>query len=544
MSARRRARPVEDGRDEAGPLLVGEVPPVAEVPRDQRRRPAATGCCISTSWLNSTPSRSTLGQGVGHRVGPAPGVGQVAERHRATAAPGLRLDPEPERRPPSCRSSTGSTRRPVGVRNGPIVVVPDQPRQLEHLEARQLRQVGAMPLVAVQRDPLPGHVDAGSRRRRGRRACGSGGPRPTCSQPDADALQPRAPARAGRAPGRARVPAPPAWTRVALPCDPLASTANWTGIAAGMTSRMRDRGPNRPSRPPSVYGSVECLGQGERRRWARSPRNRQGNPSRRPVACVYRVPFRGPLRRGAARRTNRGRSRRVHPTRGMVEEAPCRWSSRRRTRSFRQARGSCGRRGRARPSSGGWSACLAALLAQEATADLPTRPVEVAHAARDRRGPGPGRHHRHRPDPPRRAGHGRRGPRPDPRGRGLAHRPLPRRADPAADRVLQQAPRPAPGHARPWWSTRCWRPAARPSAPARSSRPAGVPRLKFLALIAAPEGIARMTEAMPDVPIHVGAIDEPSQRGRLHLSRPGRRRRPAVRHRVLPVEPPEFGPTS
>jgi uracil phosphoribosyltransferase len=36
---------------------------------------------------------------------------------------------------------------------------------------------------------------------------------------------------------------------------------------------------------------------------------------------------------------------------------------------------------------------------------------------------------------------------------------------------------------------------------------AGVHRLKFLALIAAPEGIARMAEAMPDVPIHVGAID-------------------------------------
>jgi uracil phosphoribosyltransferase len=36
---------------------------------------------------------------------------------------------------------------------------------------------------------------------------------------------------------------------------------------------------------------------------------------------------------------------------------------------------------------------------------------------------------------------------------------------------------------------------------------AGVPRIKFLALIAAPEGIARLSEAMPDVPIHVAAID-------------------------------------
>jgi uracil phosphoribosyltransferase len=37
---------------------------------------------------------------------------------------------------------------------------------------------------------------------------------------------------------------------------------------------------------------------------------------------------------------------------------------------------------------------------------------------------------------------------------------------------------------------------------------AGVARVKMLALIAAPEGIARLSQAMPDVPIHVGVIDE------------------------------------
>lgn len=36
----------------------------------------------------------------------------------------------------------------------------------------------------------------------------------------------------------------------------------------------------------------------------------------------------------------------------------------------------------------------------------------------------------------------------------------------------------------------------------------GVSRIKLISLIAAPEGIARMNEAMPDVPIHVGAIDD------------------------------------
>jgi uracil phosphoribosyltransferase len=37
---------------------------------------------------------------------------------------------------------------------------------------------------------------------------------------------------------------------------------------------------------------------------------------------------------------------------------------------------------------------------------------------------------------------------------------------------------------------------------------AGVPRLKLLSLIASPEGIARMNQMMPDVPIHVAAVDE------------------------------------
>ncbi len=39
-------------------------------------------------------------------------------------------------------------------------------------------------------------------------------------------------------------------------------------------------------------------------------------------------------------------------------------------------------------------------------------------------------------------------------------------------------------------------------------RSAGVERLKLISLIAAPEGIARVSQAMPGVPIHVSAIDD------------------------------------
>jgi uracil phosphoribosyltransferase len=36
----------------------------------------------------------------------------------------------------------------------------------------------------------------------------------------------------------------------------------------------------------------------------------------------------------------------------------------------------------------------------------------------------------------------------------------------------------------------------------------GVERIKFLGLIAAPEGVERLTKAHPDVPIHVAAVDD------------------------------------
>ena len=49
-------------------------------------------------------------------------------------------------------------------------------------------------------------------------------------------------------------------------------------------------------------------------------------------------------------------------------------------------------------------------------------------------------------------------------------------------------------------------------------------------IVAAPEGVGRMLEAHPDVPIFTAALDRAAQRARLHPARPRRRRRPAVRH--------------
>lgn len=55
--------------------------------------------------------------------------------------------------------------------------------------------------------------------------------------------------------------------------------------------------------------------------------------------------------------------------------------------------------------------------------------------------------------------------------------------------------------------------------------------IRFVSLLAAPEGLQHFHEAHPDAGLHRGDRS-PAQRPRLHRSRPRRRRRPDVRHQV------------
>ena len=61
----------------------------------------------------------------------------------------------------------------------------------------------------------------------------------------------------------------------------------------------------------------------------------------------------------------------------------------------------------------------------------------------------------------------------------------------------------------------------------------GVKKIKFVGLIAAPEGIKAMQTAHPDIPIHIAAIDDHLERTRLHRARAGRRRRQSVRYGII-----------
>ena len=58
-------------------------------------------------------------------------------------------------------------------------------------------------------------------------------------------------------------------------------------------------------------------------------------------------------------------------------------------------------------------------------------------------------------------------------------------------------------------------------------------RIKLVNLIAAPEGVAAVTTAHPDVEIYTRRARPPAQREGLHHAGPGRRRRPPVRDRPL-----------
>ena len=62
---------------------------------------------------------------------------------------------------------------------------------------------------------------------------------------------------------------------------------------------------------------------------------------------------------------------------------------------------------------------------------------------------------------------------------------------------------------------------------------AGARRITFVCLVAAPEGVAALREAHPEVPIITAALDRELDAQRLHPPRPGRRGRPHLRHRPL-----------
>ena len=98
-------------------------------------------------------------------------------------------------------------------------------------------------------------------------------------------------------------------------------------------------------------------------------------------------------------------------------------------------------------------------------------------------------------------------------------------------RLLRVDPRPRAGG-----RDRARRPDARHRRQRRSAlrllKERGAQRLRFVCLVAAPEGLAAVRAEHPEVPIFCAAVDRRARRAGLHPARPRRRRRPPLRHRL------------
>src|SRR4051794_11659571 len=84
---------VQDRADQLGSLPVREVAPISEIPRDQGRG-AARGLLHRHVVVELDPQDIHVAKAIGHRVSPAPGVGQVADGKGPGAATGDAFDPE------------------------------------------------------------------------------------------------------------------------------------------------------------------------------------------------------------------------------------------------------------------------------------------------------------------------------------------------------------------------------------------------------------------------------------------------------------------
>ena len=88
------------------------------------------------------------------------------------------------------------------------------------------------------------------------------------------------------------------------------------------------------------------------------------------------------------------------------------------------------------------------------------------------------------------------------------HRHLPRPRHAGRGRVLPQAARRDERPRRASWRIRCWPPATRPCAAIDRVKHTQPRSIRFVCLVAAPEGVANFHESHPDVPIYTAAIDE------------------------------------
>ena len=174
------------------------------------------------------------------------------------------------------------------------------------------------------------------------------------------------------------------------------------------------------------------------------------------------------------------------------------------------------------------------LMAYEVTRDMPTQPIEIETPLEKMQAPViDGKKTVFVVDPARRRRLARRHARSRAGGARRPHRPVPRPEDAGRGGVLLQDARTTWTSATRSCSTRCSPPATRRSAAVDRLKETRSRRsIRFVCLLAAPEGLANFHGRHPDVPVYHRGDRRAAQRPRLHRAGPGRRGRPPLRHEM------------
>ena len=490
MLQRRSAGPGQNRGNKLRPLAIREMTAIAQVPGDQ-----GGGAWCAALHLDIVVKLHSENIDISHRVGhgirPAPRVRHIADPDGPFPPGRFHFDSKPERRAVMSKPQ-GFDTEPIGSQKRPIIVIPDQTRRFDLEEARMSPEVRSVPLMTVEDDVSLGEGMKG-------------------------AVVDMVAVRMGEHGRRDLIPSRPDARQ------PLGqSTRSKSKVDEDAASLCANQG-GIPLRTAGEYGELH----GHVRAFPHSSSARQiPKLARASFAIVYGGHADGTSRafHGFFQKKTtvsvRGFSRLLVYHLSGLDTA---WSFKNATHLSRRPfvplvfpsshpvvleKIAALRSMSTRPSDFRILVrSLASLLAQEATADLPTRPVEVTTPL----GTAPGRVLSDT----------------------IGIVPILRAGLGMADGVLDLLPSAEVWHIGLFRDEHTLRPVEYynklPSKPRVSLalivdpmlatggsavrtcevlRAAGISRLKFLALIAAPEGIARLSQAMPDVPIHVGVIDE------------------------------------
>jgi hypothetical protein len=144
-------RTIQDGLDQPGALSVREMPTIAEVPRDQVTRTPRPALKLDI-MVELDTEQVNVGECIGHRARPDPGIGQITDRDRLRPPSGSSLEAKPEGRAAVVREFDRLDLEAVWRQERAIVVGPEQTGSVHRGERFETFQFAAVPFVGIERN--------------------------------------------------------------------------------------------------------------------------------------------------------------------------------------------------------------------------------------------------------------------------------------------------------------------------------------------------------------------------------------------------------